>query len=93
MILRNIPWTMEQRPSDALETTQSSNRPIIVRPETTECPRCTDASEKPTGVMTPQPEILLQMMTEAVTRPGPAVQPNPVERACFAKPGKFQLRS
>jgi hypothetical protein len=92
MILRIIPWTVEQRPSDVLETAQSSNRLKIVRPETAECPRCTNAAEKLTGEMTSQPELPIQMTPGAMTRSGPTVQPNPVERACFAKPGKFQLQ-
>jgi hypothetical protein len=94
LLLKMFPWLTEQRPSTDLEMQPTSTRPSkAVAPATTDCPCCTDTSDELMGVMTSHTATPLQMETEAVATPKPVVQPRPVERACFAKPGRFQLRT
>jgi hypothetical protein len=93
MIHGIFPCPIKQRPSTDLEMTQLALHPLVTDPATTDCPCRTSSSDEPTGITTSHPAIPLKLEAEAVAKPNQVAQPRPVERACFARPGRFQLRT
>jgi hypothetical protein len=78
-----FPRQTEQRPTYHLEMQPTFTRPsAAVDPVTTNCPHCTAASNG-----------LMEVTTTPTATPEPVVQPRTAERARFARPGKFQLRT
>jgi hypothetical protein len=83
----------KRQPSTDLEMTPLASNPLVTDPATTDCPCCTSSSDEPMGVTTSHPATPLQLEAESVAKPIPVAQPRPMERACFARPGRFQLRA